>query len=134
MIVVDTSVVVAAFASWHESHEPASRVVAAHPALPASCALEAYAVLTRLPPPHRAPARLVRDFLAQSFSDSPLVLPSVRSAQVVDELVERDITGGAAYDGVIALVAEHHGGTLTTLDRRARATYERVGVATRFLV
>jgi uncharacterized protein with PIN domain len=48
---VDTSVVVAAFASWHEAHAAAARVVADRPDLVAPAALEAYAVLTRLPPP-----------------------------------------------------------------------------------
>ncbi len=63
MIAVDTSVVVAAFASWHEGHRSALAVLARHPRLPAHVAVESFSVLTRLPPPHRAPAVLVRDFL-----------------------------------------------------------------------
>jgi predicted nucleic acid-binding protein len=39
MKAVDTSVIVAAFASWHESHALARRVLDQQPALIAHCAL-----------------------------------------------------------------------------------------------
>src|SRR3989441_13166825 len=58
----DSSVVVAAFASWHETHDSARRVLDGALRLVAHCALETYSVLTRLPPPHRAPGDVVRDF------------------------------------------------------------------------
>jgi len=67
MIAVDTSVVVAAFASWHEAHAQAAAVLVERPRLPAPVALEAYAVLTRMPPPHRAEASVVGEFLRRSF-------------------------------------------------------------------
>lgn len=50
MIAADTSVVVAAFASWHEGHESALVALARRPRLPGHVALESYSVLTRLPP------------------------------------------------------------------------------------
>jgi len=43
---VDSSVVIAAFATWHEAHTTAVRVLAGRPRIPAACALETYAVLT----------------------------------------------------------------------------------------
>lgn len=133
MKVVDTSVVVAAFASWHESHTLALEALDDGPALPAPCALEAYAVLTRLPPPHRARPDIVRDFLAAAFPGPRPSLDPAVADRMIESLVERGVTGGAAYDAVIALVAMGAGATLVTLDTRARATYDRMGVATQFL-
>lgn len=43
-------------------------------------------------------------------------------------LHERGISGGATYDGLIGITAAVSDATLVTLDRRALATYERVGV------
>lgn len=133
MIAVDTSVVVAAFASWHESHGIATALMAERPGLPAPCDLEAYAVLTRLPPPHRAGMVIVRDFLRQAFPAGRLILSEERSGRVVDRLVDAGISGGASYDAVIAMIADSHGHELATLDARARSTYERIGVAVRYL-
>jgi AbrB family looped-hinge helix DNA binding protein len=75
VIAVDTSVVVAGFASWHEAHRSAA-ALARQPRVPAHVLVEAYSVLTRLPPPHRAPARLVATFLAERFREAPLALPA----------------------------------------------------------
>jgi predicted nucleic acid-binding protein len=133
MMAVDTSVVVAAFATWHEAHALAVGAMAEDPHLPAPCALEAYAVLTRLPPPHRAPPAIVRDFLAVTFADRWFSLPHELAVAIVGTLVDRGVGGGASYDAAVALVAAHAGATLVTLDARARRTYERMGVVTRYL-
>ena len=63
MIAADTSAGVAAFASWHEKHAVARRMLDEGLRLIDHCALETFSVLTRLPAPHRAPATIVRDFL-----------------------------------------------------------------------
>ena len=133
MIAVDTSVVIAAFASWHESHPVAAALVSESPALPAPCALEAYAVLTRMPPPHRAGTAIVGDFLRRAFPAEHLVLSGESSSRVVDRLVDAGISGGATYDAIIAMIAQAHGCELVTLDARASSTYERIGVAVRSL-
>lgn len=128
MIAVDTSVVVAAFATWHEGHAAAAAVLGRGPRIPAHVVLETYSVLTRLPPPHRAPADVVGAFLAGRFREAPLALPA-RGYQAIVELASREgITGGAIYDAVIAATALHAGATLVTRDERARVTYERVRV------
>lgn len=126
-IAVDTSVVVAAFATWHEAHAVAIEVVRHRPDLPAPCALESYAVLTRLPPPHRAEAGLVRDYLDRTFPDARLVLPAEESRRLVAALVEMGVSGSSSYDAVVAMLAARHQRDLVTLDRRARATYDRAG-------
>src|SRR5215475_14605 len=53
VIAADTSLVIAAFASWHDHHEPDRRVLDRALRLIDICALETYSVLTRLPAPHR---------------------------------------------------------------------------------
>lgn len=133
MIAVDTSVVVAAFATWHESHRQAARVIADRPDLVAPVALEAYALLTRLPSPHRADGGIVRDFLERTFPAGFLSLPTDRANELIRELVSIGVVGGASYDAVIAITAAHHDRQLVTLDARARATYERVGVDVRLI-
>jgi predicted nucleic acid-binding protein len=131
---VDSSVVVAAFASWHESHEQALAALDRGARLPAQAALESYSVLTRLPPPHRAPADLVRDFLAARFPDPYLMLAPDGFMQLMAELAAREILGGAAYDALIAAVARDAGATLLSCDRRAGATYARIGASVEYLV
>jgi predicted nucleic acid-binding protein len=133
MIAVDTSVVVAAFASWHELHEPARSALERDARLPAQAALESYSVLTRLPPPHRAPEGLVRDFLAARFPDPYLMLAAEGLRELIDELAEREIVGGAAYDALIAAVARAAGATLLTCDRRAETIYVRVGARVEYV-
>lgn len=127
MIAVDTSVVVAAFASWHEGHEAASAVLARRPRLPVHVALETYSVLTRLPPPHRAPAALVVEFLDAGFPQAPLGLPASRYSALLRELAGAGFLGGSVYDALVASTARHAGATLFTRDRRAVAIYEAVG-------
>jgi hypothetical protein len=51
LIAVDTSVVVAAFASWHEGHLAALECLRRDPRLPAHVAIETFSVITRLPAP-----------------------------------------------------------------------------------
>jgi predicted nucleic acid-binding protein len=131
--VVDTSVVVAAFASWHAQHEAANHAVHGGARLVAHCAVEAFSVLTRLPPPHRVPAHLVRDFLATRFPDSYVALDADEYRALISHLVELGISGGAAYDALIATTALHAGETLISCDQRAAQTYERLQADFRLL-
>lgn len=128
MIAADTSVVIAGFASWHELHEQARTVLDEGPRLPVHCAFETYSVLTRLPPPHRAAPEVVRDFLAERFRDPFLALSSASQRELTLRLAGLGISGGAAYDALVATTAAEAGATLTTCDRRASPTYERCGV------
>lgn len=128
MIAVDTSVVVAAFASWHEGHTSAAAVMAREPRIPAHVVIESFSVLTRLPPPHRAPAAVVQAFLAARFGDMPLVLPPAEHMRLIDVASREGLTGGAIYDALIAATVLHAGARLVTRDQRARLIYDRVGV------
>lgn len=128
MRAVDTSVVVAAFASWHEYHDRARAVLDDGARLIDHCALETYSVLTRLPPPHRSTGEVVRDFLRLRFNEPYLRLDAHAYREFALELPDRGITGGAAYDALVAATAVAYSTELTTCDRRAAPTYESFGV------
>jgi predicted nucleic acid-binding protein len=129
----DTSTVVAAFASWHALHDAARRELDRGLDLIEHCALETYSVLTRLPPPHRVRADIVRDFLDSRFQQPFLRVPPEAYRQFVLELPTRGVVGGAAYDALVAVTAATNRIELVTCDRRASAVYERYGVRTLFL-
>lgn len=133
MRAADTSLVVAAFASWHEQHDAARHVLDLGVRLIDHCALETYSVLTRLPPPHRSPAPVVRDFLRLRFPQPFLRLGGQHYKDFVLGLADREITGGAAYDALVAATAAAAGAELVTCDRRAAGVYDAYGVRTRLL-
>lgn len=133
MRAADTSFVVAAFASWHEHHEAARRLLDGGVRLIEHCALESYSVLTRLPAPHRSPAPVVRDFLRLRFSEPFLRLNAQDYRTFVLALPEHGVAGGASYDALVAATAAGAGAELVTCDRRAATIYESYGVRTRFL-
>ena len=128
MKAADSSLVVAAFASWHEMHEPARKHLDGGLRLVEHCALESYSVLTRLPSPHRSPGNLVRDFLAARFPDSPLRLGVAEFRKFLLGLPEQRVTGGSTYDALVAATAASHDAELVTCDRRAAPVYESYGV------
>ncbi len=133
MKAADTSLVVAAFASWHESHEAARRALDGGLRLIEHCALETYSVLTRLPAPHRAPGPVVRDFLAARFPDPLLRLNPSDYRSFILKLPDQGVAGGAAYDALVAATAAGFGAELFTCDRRALPIYERYGVRAQLL-
>jgi predicted nucleic acid-binding protein len=129
LIALDTSVVVAAFASWHEAHDGAAALLARRPRLPAHVVVETYSVLTRLPPPHRAAPAIVERFFAESFSEAPLSLPGSAHRSLVGLAAHSGLSGGAVYDLLVAATAKRAKATLITRDRRALPAYEAVGVS-----
>lgn len=128
MIALDTSVVVAAFAVWHEGHASAIAALARRPRIPAHVVIESFSVLTRLPPPHRAPTEVVERFLAARFPAAPLTLLGDQHRDLVRLAVSAGLAGGAIYDALVAATAKQAGATLLTRDRRALQAYEAVGV------
>ena len=133
MKAADTSVVVAAFASWHEHHGRARAMLDSGLRLIEHCALEAYSVLTRLPPPHRCSGPVVRDFLKERFPQPFLRLDAPSFKEFVLHLPEHDIAGGAAYDALVAATASKNRADLVTCDKRAAAVYENYNVKAVFI-
>jgi predicted nucleic acid-binding protein len=123
----DTSLVVAAFASWHEHHDAARGALRGDVRLIDHCALETYSVLTRLPPPHRSPGPVVTAFLEARFPRPFLRLTARAHRTLVLGLAERAIVGGAVYDALVAATAAAHRAHLVTLDGRAAAIYDVYG-------
>ena len=128
MMAIDTSLVVAAFASWHEAHEAGLEALAKEPRIPSHVYLESYSVLTRLPPPHRASPEIVCEYLALRFPQEPLSLPPRAHRELLEIAARLGISGGSIYDAQIAFAAKLAGATLLTRDRRALATYGKIGV------
>ena len=130
MIALDTSVVVALFASWHEGHR---RVVSAlrgerDVGMPEHVAYETYSVLTRLPPPHRLPPDPVLTFLRRRFPGAWLGLDADSRRELLREVGELGLTGGAVYDALIGATARGAGARLLSRDRRAVPVYRALGV------
>jgi predicted nucleic acid-binding protein len=129
----DTSLVIAAFASWHESHEAARRALDGGLRLIEHCALETYSVLTRLPPPHRTSGEMVREFLTARFPEPWLRMKEQAYKEFILGLPDRGVTGGAAYDALVAATAAGCDAELVTCDRRALPVYERYGLRAKLL-
>jgi predicted nucleic acid-binding protein len=123
----DTSVLVAAFATWHDRHDEAAEALAGC-RLIAHTAVELLSVLTRLPEPHRVEGRLVAEFLDDTFPSPPLVLSPEAARALPNDLVAAKVAGGAVYDGLVAITAQVNNATLISLDGRASTTYKRLGV------
>jgi predicted nucleic acid-binding protein len=133
VITVDSSVVIAGFASWHEHHTIAVKALAQRPRLVAHAALETYSVLTRLPPPHRAQPGIVHEFLAGRFRDPLLTLSETGYQELLATVAAGQILGGPTYDALIAFTAAEHGARLQSLDARAAGTYRAVGAEVELL-
>lgn len=110
----DTSCMVAAVCAWHEHHEAAAneiesrlasraKMIVAAPAL-----VEAYAVLTRLPPPHRLSPETALTLLESNFLKLATVvaLKAKSYETLLQHAPKNNIAGGRAYDAVIGACAE----------------------------
>lgn len=125
MIAIDSSVLIAAFIPSNEEHrEKAFQALKRKPRLIAHSMIEAYSVLTRMP--NAVDPKHVVEYLGQ-FKEPPLTLDSTEWAEFVPSIAATGISGGAAYDAVIATVAASHGATLISCDRRALKTYGLCG-------
>jgi predicted nucleic acid-binding protein len=125
--VLDTSVAIPLLVQSHSSHHEVRRWWARRPvALAGHAAAETYAVLTRLPGDLRVTPRDAARLLRDRFSD-PLLLDAATQRRLPEILAERDISGGAVYDALVALAAVQHDLPLATRDARARGTYDALG-------
>jgi predicted nucleic acid-binding protein len=131
---------VATVCTWHEHHERAitevERRLAARESLviATSTLIEAYAVLTRLPPPHRlspqdAIALIETSFLTQGTLaglDNKTIRP------LLQEAADHDIAGGRTYDWAIAACARTaRVKTLLTFNARDFLSFRLEGIEIR---
>ncbi|QDO89578.1 type II toxin-antitoxin system VapC family toxin [Ornithinimicrobium ciconiae] len=133
-VVLDTSAAVPLLVSSHEAHAMVSSwAVGRVLGLSGHALAETYAVLTRLPGDSRvSPADAVR--LIDDNFQYRLVLDSEVAGDAHRELARCGVSGGATYDGLVALTARAHDAVLVTRDARARPTYEAVGAQVQVLV
>jgi predicted nucleic acid-binding protein len=109
----DTSCMIAAVCSWHEHHEAAAneidrrlaeraKMIVAAPAL-----VETYAVLTRLPPPHRLSPQTALTLLENNFLRATVVALNAKSYEtLLLSAPKNNVAGGRTYDAVIGACAE----------------------------
>jgi AbrB family looped-hinge helix DNA binding protein len=100
---------------------------------PGAWAPVAYSVLTRLPETLRAEPVPVAEYIHRTFPARRLQLSTREQAAPPARPADLRISGGATYDGLIALTVRAAGEDLATLDRRAQAIYDRCGVSVRLL-
>ncbi len=124
-VVGDTSVIVVAISSWHPSHLQAAKRMRGIASAISHTLAEAYSSLTRMPANQRTSEPDVITYFFDQFTHEISIPPYLNS---LEELAQCGISGGAIYDGLIALAARNAGVKLLTLDQRAVDTYEAVGV------
>jgi predicted nucleic acid-binding protein len=127
LIAPDSSVLIAAFASYHAAHERAIDAVGNSPRLIVHVAFETSSVLSRMPEEQRIEASFVLDALEHEFPDPWLALDQDAQRFCLRRAVDAGLRGGALYDALIAATAREHGATLLSADRRAREAYEAIG-------
>lgn len=121
------------FASWHELHDAAVAALGRGAGIIAHAAVETYSVLTRLPPPHRAPAPIVTAFLEARFGSRWLGLSEAQHRRTIASLPALGIEGGATYDALIAAAAVRANATLVSCDERAMKVYAAIGADVEFV-
>lgn len=118
MIAFDSSVIVTAIVKADERHDKAMRAI--HRAfdtpegivIPVHSLVETYAVITRMPLPHRATPRQAVKALRETFGTARLAPLSARSVwMLLDGLAVGSFGGGIAYDAIILKSAEDAGAT-----------------------
>jgi predicted nucleic acid-binding protein len=124
---LDTNCMVAAVCTWHEHHAAALAEIDARLgrgerlAVAASALVEAYAVLTRLPPPHRLTSSTAWTLLETNFlgDATTIALNSAAYRRLLRELAAASVAGGRTYDAVIGECARQAGASaLLTFNRR----------------
>lgn len=124
----DSSIAVAALLEGHPAHAEAAEALASCTVTIAHVAAETYSVLTRLPPPHQADATMAAEVLGERLPVTFAALSGTDYAKAPARLAAAGVSGGAAYDGLIALTAHTHGLELLTRDSRAMRSYRALGV------
>jgi predicted nucleic acid-binding protein len=124
---LDTNAMVAAVCTWHEHHAAAAaeieRRLGRNEQLlaPAPALVETYAVLTRLPGPHRLSPIDAWTLVEANFIEPATVmaLSGVACTRLLRRLAQQGIAGGRTYDAVIGeCVRQGRADTLLTFNQR----------------
>jgi predicted nucleic acid-binding protein len=127
VFLLDSSCMVAAICTWHEHHRAAAAELerrlnrGEQLAIPAPALVESYAVLTRLPAPHRLSPADAWTLLGGNFVERRriIALSGARYVAAVRALAEHGVGGGRTFDAVIAECARQaQPAILLTFNRR----------------
>jgi predicted nucleic acid-binding protein len=129
----DSSVTIAALLNDHPAHDAAADALAECKTTIAHVAIETYSVLTRLPGPDRVDAKIAATVLDKRLAATYATLDADKYASAPARLAAAGVSGGATYDGLIALTALEHDLELITRDRRAERTYRALNVPYKLL-
>ena len=113
LFALDTSCMVAAVCSWHARHAAAAGEIerrldrGERMAIAAHAIAETYAVLTRLPAPHRLAPADAWTLVRTNFVDQAdlVTLDGPAHVAVLAQFAAAGIGGGRTYDGLIAACA-----------------------------
>lgn len=133
MTALDTSVVIAAFAPWHDAHTAASGAVTADAVIPAHVVTETYAALTRMPAPFRMDAATVAEYLRRQWGGRVITPDAGVYESLIEAAPAAGVIGGGMYDALVGLTARRFGHELLSLDLRAERTYTTLGIPHRLL-
>jgi predicted nucleic acid-binding protein len=123
----DTSITIAALIADHVARDIAEEALWQCATTIAHTAIETYSVLTRLPPPRRLTSADAITLIDKRLPSTYATLDGRTYAQVPARLAAAGVSGGATYDGLIALTAQGHDLELLTRDGRAARTYRALG-------
>jgi predicted nucleic acid-binding protein len=137
-LVLDTSCIVPLVCGWHEHHAPTARAIEAYLtegfalAVAAHSLVEAYAVLTRLPAPHRVAPTAAFDILERNFGEAAETfgLTARETWAFLGRAPTAGVAGGRTYDALIAASARKGDSPLLlTWNSRHLAMFEDAGLA-----
>ena len=119
LFALDTSCIIAAVCGWHEQHGSAAAAIEERlkrgeaMTVAAHALSEAYAVMTRLPAPHRLAATDAWSLLSANFVEGVRVMTlSARDhVAVLARLAAGGVAGGRAHDAIIGECAVRAGAT-----------------------
>jgi predicted nucleic acid-binding protein len=127
-VLLDTSAALALVQRENPFHAAAkSRLLRCRRGMSGHAAVELLSVLTRLPPPHRLGPAVALRLQETNFPESRF-LSAADMRNLVRELADSGLAGGALYDGLVGAAARKHTLPLITCDRRAEPTYRALGV------
>jgi len=117
---LDTTCLIAAVCGWHEQHRAAATEIGRRLdrgerlSIAAHALSEAYAVLTRLPPPHRLGPVDAWELLRANFTEGVLLvaLSARQHVALLRRLAETGVTGCRTDDAVIAECAGRAGASV----------------------
>lgn len=125
---VDTSVAVAMLQGSHVLHATAMDSRRGRRlGLSGHAWFETFSVLTRLPAGQRRSPQAVGRAMTAAFTETRFLGPDA-ARELAGEIARLGIAGGSVYDALVAATAREHDLPLMTGDRRARSTYELLGV------